>query len=243
MSLALPLTHLKAGKRNLARLITYLENGQAPRTILSALDAARKKSLLIGITGAAGAGKSTLSAHLIQHLRRPRQKIAFIGCDPSSPYSGGAFLGDRVRLGALRDENLFVRSMATRGAPGGIARATPAACGALALAGYNPIIIESVGAGQLDVAIKRWVDLAVVVLAPDHADSIQLAKAGLLEIADLFVLNKMDHPHSRRAEQNLKSHLSLNRNTIEIPVFRTVATRGSGVRELARWIQDRFDSQ
>jgi LAO/AO transport system kinase len=225
-------------KRRLARFITQLECERVSKSIAGSLRKKAQGAFVVGITGVPGAGKSTLSSQLIRALAQKKKKIAFVACDPSSPYSGGAFLGDRVRMSKIpTDKNIFIRSMATRGHLGGLAKSTPYVCGAFAHAGFKTILVESVGVGQSETDIVHLADITLVVLTPEYGDSIQLAKAGLLEIADLVVINKADHDHADRIEQALLTHQALSRKRRPLKVFKTIATRGKGIHSLVSWIE------
>jgi LAO/AO transport system kinase len=196
----------------LSRLITEVENISEPgKTALDELFPKTGRAYLVGVTGAPGTGKSSLVNRLTQVLRRERNlKIAIVAVDPSSPFTGGAILGDRVRMRDLTgDPGVFIRSMATRGELGGLARATSGVVQVLDAAGYDLIIIETVGAGQSEVDIARLAHTTLVVEAPGMGDDIQAIKAGILEIADILVINKADLPGVESAERALKSNLEM----------------------------------
>jgi LAO/AO transport system kinase len=188
----------------------------------------------IGITGAPGAGKSTLTDQLVARLRATGEEVGVLAVDPTSPFSGGAILGDRVRMQShTTDPGVFIRSMATRGHLGGLALATPQAVRVLDAVGKAWIVIETVGVGQVEVEIAGHADTTVVVVNPGWGDSVQTAKAGLMEIADVFVVNKADRPGAAETQSDLVGMLELSsRRAWRPPIVRTVATTGDGVDEL-----------
>ncbi len=188
----------------------------------------------VGITGAPGAGKSTLTGALCGRIRDDDERVAVLAIDPSSPFTGGAILGDRVRMSDhVLDPGVFIRSMATRGHLGGLSVATPEAVRVLDAAGYRWVVVETVGVGQVEVDVAAAADTTVVVVNPGWGDEVQAAKAGLLEIADVFVVNKADRPGAADAARDLTAVLSLRGPTDWVPpVIETVATTGSGVEEL-----------
>ena len=194
------------------------------------------RGLIIGITGAPGAGKSSLVDKLALHYRKQGQRVGIVAVDPSSPFSGGAILGDRIRMQQLGlDRNVFIRSMATRGNLGGLARSTVDAVSILDAAGYDKIIIETVGVGQDEVEIVKAADISVVVLVPGMGDDIQAIKAGIMEIGDIFVINKADREGAYSTEKELEALLSLamREDLWHPPIVKTVATEGTGIEELA----------
>ncbi|MFQ3565753.1 MAG: methylmalonyl Co-A mutase-associated GTPase MeaB [Aggregatilineales bacterium] len=202
---------LAGDRRALARLLTIIENEKAgAEEALTLLYPHTGRARIIGITGAPGTGKSTLASALTRALRARGMRVAILAVDPSSPFTGGAILGDRIRMRDLAgDEGIFIRSMATRGSLGGLARATRDAVRALDAAGFDTILIETVGAGQNEVAIARAAQTTVVVEAPGLGDEVQAIKAGILEIADVLVVNKADRPGADHAVRALRAMLDL----------------------------------
>ena len=229
--------------RAVSRAITAIEN-HAPEaeSLLKNLFPHTGAAYLSGITGAPGTGKSTLVDRLAAHYRKAQQKVGVIAVDPTSPYSGGAILGDRIRMQShAGDAGIFIRSMATRGFLGGLSRATAEVALVLDAAGKKQILIETVGVGQDEVDIVRLADCVLVVLVPGLGDDIQSMKAGLMEIADIFVLNKADREGADRLEEQLHAMLSLvmPRDGWHPPVIRTVATENAGIETLSAAI-DKF---
>ena len=252
---------LQGDRLALARLLTQVENDTDDgRAALDALFPHTGKAHLIGITGAPGTGKSSLVNQLALHFRREGKRVAIVAIDPSSPFTGGAVLGDRVRMKDLSGDNgVFIRSMASRGSIGGLAQATANVVQVFDAAGYEIIMIETVGAGQSEVDIAKLAHTTLVVEAPGLGDDIQAIKAGILEIADIMVVNKADRPGAESTEKALKSMLELAHPTqrvfahhgkymsaalpietetnIWIPLIqRTIATDGKGINELAHQI-------
>lgn len=223
--------------RALSRAITAIENHQPEEEpLLRALFPSTGKAYLTGVTGAPGTGKSTLVDRLAAHFRRHSDKVGIIAVDPTSPYSGGAILGDRIRMqGHAGDSGVFIRSMATRGFLGGLARATSEVALLLDAAGKQQVLIETVGVGQDEVDVVRLADCVLVVLVPGLGDDIQNMKAGLMEIGDIFVLNKADREGADRLEEQLHAMLGLvmPRDGWHAPVIRTVATENKGIDALA----------
>ena len=226
--------------RAISRAISSIEN-HAPEAeeLLRLLFPQTGKAYLTGITGAPGTGKSTLVDRLAAHHRQQGEPVGVIAVDPTSPYSGGAILGDRIRMqGHAGDEGMFIRSMATRGFLGGLARATAEVALLLDAAGKRHVLIETVGVGQDEIDIVRLADCVMVILVPGLGDDIQNMKAGLMEIGDIFVLNKSDREGADRLEQQLHAMLSLvmPRDGWHPPVIRTIASEGKGITTLAETI-------
>jgi len=223
--------------RAIARAITMVENaGPDASAIMRAVYSHGGRSLVIGITGSPGAGKSSLVDKLALLYKERGEKIGIIAVDPSSPFSGGAILGDRIRMSALGlDKNVFIRSMATRGRLGGLARASVDAVAILAAAGFDKIIVETVGVGQDEVEIVKTADVSVVVLVPGMGDDIQAIKAGIMEIGDVFAINKADREGVMRTQKELEALLALaHRPDLWVPpIVKTVATENKGIEDLA----------
>jgi LAO/AO transport system kinase len=202
----------RAGRtRALARCISLIENETAGfEAVLDALHDGVGRARRIGITGPPGAGKSTLTAGLARRLRERDLTVGVLAVDPTSPFSGGALLGDRIRMGELAsDEGVFIRSMASRGAPGGLATATREAADLLDAFGFDRILLETVGVGQAELQVADSADTTAVVLVPESGDAVQTMKAGIMEIADVFVVNKADRPGAGRLARELKVSLQL----------------------------------
>ncbi|MFI5059055.1 MAG: methylmalonyl Co-A mutase-associated GTPase MeaB [Candidatus Acidiferrales bacterium] len=232
---------VRAGEvRAMSRAITAIENHQPEaEELLRLLFPFTGRAYLTGITGAPGTGKSTLADRLAAHYRKQQEQVGVIAVDPTSPYTGGAILGDRIRMqGHAGDSGMFIRSMATRGFLGGLARATAEVALLLDAAGKQQVLIETVGVGQDEVDIVRLADCVLVVMVPGLGDDIQSMKAGLMEIGDIFVLNKADRQGAERLEQELMAMLSLvmPRDGWHPPVVRTVATENKGIDLLAETI-------
>jgi LAO/AO transport system kinase len=227
--------------RAISRAITAIENHHPEaEALLRTLFPHSGRAYLTGITGAPGTGKSTLVDRLAAHYRKLQQPVGVIAVDPTSPYSGGAILGDRIRMqGHAGDSGMFIRSMATRGFLGGLARATAEVALLLDAAGKSQVLIETVGVGQDEIDIVRLADCVVVVMVPGLGDDIQNMKAGLMEIGDIFVLNKADREGSDRLDQQLNAMLSLvmPRDGWHPPVVRTIASENRGIDDLAATIE------
>ncbi len=228
--------------RAVARLITLVENSQPESTdYLRELFPHTGRCFTIGITGAPGAGKSTLVDALASHYRSLEKRVGIIAVDPTSPFTGGAILGDRIRMQSRSlDSGTFIRSMATRGQLGGLARTTGDVLTVLDAAGFDVVLIETVGVGQDEVEIVRTAQATVVLLVPGMGDDIQAMKAGIMEIGDVFIINKADHPGVERIEAELGALLSMcARPDGWTPgVVRTVASEGMGIAECAHAIED-----
>ena len=227
---------LSGDLRALARAATAIENrGHSAGALLKELFPHSGHATVIGITGAPGAGKSTLVDKLAHALRQEKKSVGVIAVDPTSPYTGGAILGDRIRmLDHHADPGVFIRSMATRGWLGGLASATTDMTILLDAAGRDVVLIETVGVGQDEVEIAKLADVTVVVLVPGMGDDVQAIKAGIMEIADVFVINKADQPEPDRLEREIKAiqSLSTRKDGWVPPVLRTVATAGQGIGEI-----------
>jgi LAO/AO transport system kinase len=226
--------------RALSRAITAIENHQPKaEELLRLLFPYTGRAYLTGITGAPGTGKSTLADRLAAHYRKQQEQVGVIAVDPTSPYTGGAILGDRIRMqGHAGDSGMFIRSMATRGFLGGLARATAEVALLLDAAGKQQVLIETVGVGQDEIDIVRLADCVLVMMVPGMGDDVQNMKAGLMEIGDIFVLNKADRQGADRLEQELLAMLSMvmPRQAWHPPVVRTVATENKGIDTLAGMI-------
>jgi LAO/AO transport system kinase len=221
-------------KLAIGRLISLVEDGSTDLgLVMRELYPFTGEGYSVGITGAPGAGKSTLTEKLVGRARKDGHKVGVLAVDPSSPFSGGALLGDRVRMqNHATDPDVFIRSMATRGHLGGISLATPEAMRVLEAVGKDIVIIETVGVGQAEVEIADACDTTVVVLNPGWGDAVQTAKAGLMEIADIFVVNKADRPGARDTVRELKQMLEMSGAEWKPEVIQTVATKGEGIDEL-----------
>ena len=239
---------LAGDRRAVARLISMIENnGPEAREALAALYPHTGRAYVVGVTGAPGTGKSTLVNELAKLYRRKDRTVGIIAVDPTSPFSGGALLGDRIRMRDLAgDPGIFIRSMATRGSLGGLARATADAIKVLDAAGYGMIFVETVGAGQAEVDIAKTAHTTIVVEAPGLGDEIQAIKAGITEIADVFVVNKADREGADSTAMALEmvlnfdhvSRLSSQSPTWRPPICKTIALHGEGVEEVAEAIEE-----
>ena len=227
-----------AGDRSaLARLLTLVERGGGPaRMVARLVHPTGGRAYAVGLTGAPGAGKSTLTDAIVSHLRRRSEEVGVLAVDPSSPRSGGAILGDRVRMqGHAGDDGVFIRSMASRGHLGGMALSTPEAIRVLDACGFPLVMVETVGVGQVEVAIAGAADTTVVVVTPGWGDSVQASKAGLVEVADVLVVNKADRAGAEAAIDDLENVLQLAdaaQGGWRPPVVATTALDGGGVPEL-----------
>jgi LAO/AO transport system kinase len=223
--------------RALARLISLVEDSSPRvRDLIKELLPSTGSARIIGLTGSPGVGKSTVTGALIGAYRAAGSRVAVLAVDPTSPFSGGALLGDRVRMqDHALDDQVYIRSMASRGHLGGLAASTPQAIRVLDAAGFELIIIETVGVGQAEVAIASLADSVVVLLAPGMGDAIQAAKAGILEVADLFVVNKADRPDSQQVVRDLRNMIALAHlgpADWKPPIVSTIAMKGEGIDEL-----------
>ena len=234
---------LAGDRRALARFLTAVESDRAAVSAELAKLIPHAKAAILGLTGAPGVGKSALVTALTSELRRRERQVAIIAVDPSSPFSGGAILGDRIRMRALSgDRGVFIRSMASRGRLGGLAWTTRDFVRVLSAAGFDDVIIETVGAGQSEVEIAHMAETTVVVVAPNAGDSVQAMKAGILEIGDILVVNKSDLPGAQQTAGSLRSMLALNHPSKPLPpdlppwsppVLCTSALKETGIDELA----------
>ena len=228
-------------RRAVARAISKVEDDAASASeLMKQIFPRTGRALVIGITGAPGAGKSSLVDKLAAYYRKQGDRIGIIAVDPSSPFSGGAILGDRIRMQTLSlDQGVFIRSMATRGNLGGVARATVEAVAILDASGYDKIIVETVGVGQDEIEIAKTADVCVVVLVPGMGDDVQTMKAGIMEIADVLVVNKADREGVLRTEKELEALLGLATRADEWqpPIVKTVAIENRGIDELAAAVE------
>jgi len=233
---------LKGDRRAIARAITHTENNTSEaQKIVSQLYPHTGKAQIIGVTGPSGAGKSTLVEKLIKELRRIGKTVGIVAVDPTSPFSGGAFLGDRIRMQDLStNEGVFIRSMATRNNPGGLAKATKDAVRILDASGKDVVIVETVGAGQSEVDIIKIAQTVVVVLAPGLGDEIQAIKAGIMEIGDVFVVNKADRENANKAVSDIQAMLELadEKSRWEPAIVKTIAITGEGIDKLLEKIEE-----
>jgi GTPase len=228
---------LAGDPRALARLVSLVENA-APglRPVMRALAPFTGRAWVIGLTGPPGVGKSTVTAALVAAFRQRGQRVAVLAVDPTSPFTGGALLGDRVRMqGHATDTGVFIRSMATRGHLGGLSAAAPQALRILDAAGFGVILVETVGVGQAEVGIAGLADTTLVLAAPGAGDAIQAAKAGILEVADIFVVNKSDQPGAQETVRDLRTMIAMARRgegDWKPPIVTTTATTGEGIADL-----------
>ena len=234
---------IRAGDvRSLARAITAIENSTPEATaLLKSLFPLSGKARIIGLTGSPGAGKSTLVDQLAREYRKQGKNLGIVAVDPTSPYTGGAILGDRIRMQAHHaDGGIFIRSMATRGFLGGLARTTADVTTALDASGKDVVLVETVGVGQDEIDIVRLADVTVVILVPGMGDDVQSIKAGIMEIADIFVINKSDREGADRVEKEIRAmqSLSIRSDQWTPSIVRTVASEGTGIAELASAIAE-----
>ncbi|QIL79466.1 methylmalonyl Co-A mutase-associated GTPase MeaB [Diaphorobacter sp. HDW4A] len=233
---------LEGDRRAIGRAISALENGgESAYAIRHAMAAKQGRAHVIGVTGPPGGGKSTLVSAMIRCLRERGLTVAVAAVDPSSPFTGGAVLGDRIRMGDRQsDEGVFIRSLASRGHLGGLATAASDVIDLFDASGFDVVIVETVGAGQSEVEITRYADTKIVVCPPGLGDDVQAIKAGILEIADVFVVTKSDLPDSRKTEADLRAMLALRKEKNALPeVLKVVATTGEGVDTLVQVLTQR----
>jgi LAO/AO transport system kinase len=234
---------IRAGDaRALSRAISTVENRTAGWSeLLKALFPHSGQARILGLTGPPGAGKSTLVDQLARHYRKENRTVGIIAVDPTSPYTGGAILGDRIRMQAhFSDPGIYIRSMATRGSLGGLARTTADVATVLDASGRDLVMIETVGVGQDEVDIVRLADITVVILVPGMGDDVQTIKAGIMEIADVFAINKSDRDGAERVEREIRAlqSLAVRSDNWTPPIVKTVASEGAGIAELAAAIHD-----
>ncbi|MEM3579103.1 MAG: methylmalonyl Co-A mutase-associated GTPase MeaB [Candidatus Bathyarchaeia archaeon] len=233
---------LAGDKRSIARAITMVENSpEEAQKLIASIYPYTGKAHVIGLTGPGGAGKSTLIEKMVREYRRRGKTVGVIAVDPTSPFTGGAFLGDRIRMQELStDEGVFIRSMATRNNPGGIAKATKDAVKVLDATGKDVVIVETVGAGQSEVEIIKVAQTVIVVHAPGLGDEIQAIKAGLMEIADIFVVNKADRENADKTLMDIQAVLQLDDRVKawSPPIVKTIAITGEGVPQLLDKIEE-----
>jgi LAO/AO transport system kinase len=225
-------------KRVISRTITLVEEGNTEsRNILNAIYSKTGNAYRIGITGPSGAGKSTITNQLTKYFRRQNRTVAILAVDPTSPFTGGALIGDRIRMNEIGNDNgVFIRSMATRGSFGGLSKRTIDAADIIDASGFDYILFETVGVGQSELNIARTTDTTIVVLVPESCDSIQAMKAGLMEIADIFIMNKSDRPGADAAIISVQMILNFKSHDEKswIPkIIRSIATENKGIEELA----------
>src|SRR3989440_1133190 len=232
---------IKGDATAVARAISKVEdNGAQASELMKQIFSRTGRALIVGITGAPGAGKSSLVDKLAAFYRKQGERVGIIAVDPSSPFSGGAILGDRIRMQSLSlDKGVFIRSMATRGQLGGLARATVDAVAILDAAGYEKVLVETVGVGQDEIEIAKAADVCVVVLVPGMGDDVQTMKAGIMEIGDVLVINKADRDDVLRTEKELEGLLSLDvrADKWQPPIVETVAIENKGLEDLAAAIE------
>jgi LAO/AO transport system kinase len=228
---------LAGDARALARLVSLVENG-APelRPVMKALAPLTGGARVVGLTGAPGVGKSTMTTALVSAYRERDLRVGVLAVDPTSPFTGGALLGDRVRMqDHATDPGVFIRSMASRGHLGGLAAATPQALRVLDAAGFGAVLVETVGVGQAEVEVASLADTTLVLVAPGTGDAVQAAKAGILEVGDIFVVNKCDNPGAQETVRNLRTMIAMaerGEGDWKPPIVMTTATAGEGIADL-----------
>ncbi len=228
-----------AGDRKAAAALMKIvdDRGKGYLDLLSKIFPHTGRASIVGVAGSPGCGTSTIIDGLITHLRRSGKKVGVVAIDPSSPLSGGAILGDRIRMQHHSlDEGVFIRSVATRGGSGGISPSTIDICRIMDAMGLEFILIETVGVGQDEVDVRIAADISVVILSPDTGDAVQIMKAGIMEVADIFVVNKMDREGAQNVHQELLKFLSLTESDRQVPIVCTQATAGKGLEELLQAI-------
>ncbi len=221
----------KGDRLALSRLVSLVARGEAAGDVLARVGAPHQAARVVALTGSGGVGKSTLTGKLIEEVRREGLTVAVLACDPQSPVSGGALLGDRFRMGAQPDDGVFIRSLAAAGGQGALAQHLTSLVRLLEAFGFGVLLLETVGAGQGDTAVRALVDVLVLLLQPETGDDLQWEKAGLLEVADLVVIHKADLPGAERVEAQVLATLSLSSSPAP-PVLRVSARTGAGLTEL-----------
>jgi LAO/AO transport system ATPase len=221
----------------LARLLTLIARGEADEDILAKLEPPAKAARVVAITGSAGVGKSTLIGKLIEHVRRSGQTVAVLACDPQSPLSGGALLGDRFRMPTQPDDGVFIRSLAAASGQGAVARHLDVMIRLLEVFGFDVILVETVGAGQGDTAVHDLTDVVVLLLQPETGDDLQWEKAGVLEVADVIAIQKADLPGAENVEAQVRATLGLTHGPA-VSILRVSAKTGSGVQELWQTVEN-----
>jgi LAO/AO transport system kinase len=232
--------------RALARLVSLVENGGGElRAVMKALAPMTGRARVVGLTGAPGVGKSTITGKLVAAYRERGERVGVLAVDPTSPFTGGALLGDRVRMqDHATDPDVFIRSMASRGHLGGLSRATPQALRVLDAAGFGVVLVETVGVGQAEVAVAGLADTTLVITAPGMGDAIQAAKAGILEVADIFVVNKGDKPGAQETVRDLRTMTGMARRREgdwRPPIVTSTAATGDGIGELVGKLDAHWD--